>query len=320
MLLGKQWRILGLVTGWLLVEWTVWGSGQAVAATFRAPIDNTQWQLEESIFECTLIQDIPRYGKAVFRHRAGERVGFKLLSWSRPMQQGSADLGVSAPAWRFDQGAKAKGKVTVSGSKEPVVLAGDLPSWMISQLAQGMYPSFTNMSWYGGNLAEKITVEISAVNFQQVYPRYINCLASLLPVNFDQIQRSAIFFGTNETKVPNDAEQLLDNIAIYIKADPSIKAMYIDGHTDSLGRRLSNRELSKERAESVRIYLQKKGIPEEMIVMRFHGERYPVAKNNTAENRARNRRVTIRLDKEPLKTQVENSEQPDEANDQENKS
>ncbi|WP_163832945.1 flagellar protein MotY [Spartinivicinus ruber] len=301
---------------WWLAVVGSWSSDQTIAATFRAPLDNTQWQLEESIFECTLIQDIPRYGKAVFRHRAGERVGFKLVSWNRPMQQGDADLGVIAPAWRFDQRSKAKGKVPVLGSKEPVVLAGDLPSWMIGQLAQGMYPSFANMSWYGGNLAEKITVEISAVNFQQVYPKYINCLSSLLPVNFDQIQRSVVFFDTNKINVPNNSEQLLDNIAIYIKADSSVKAMYIDGHTDALGRRLSNRELSKQRAESIRDYLEKKGVPAEMIVMRFHGERYPVAKNNTAENRARNRRVTIRLDKEPIKTQAENKGLPEETSEQ----
>ncbi|MNP57482.1 flagellar motor protein MotD [compost metagenome] len=44
-------------------------------------------------------------------------------------------------------------------------------------------------------------------------------------------------------------------------------------------------------------YLKAHGVPEEQITVRFHGERYPLARNNTAANRARNRRVNIQLDR-----------------------
>ncbi|MCY1463599.1 hypothetical protein D9M71_815110 [compost metagenome] len=47
-------------------------------------------------------------------------------------------------------------------------------------------------------------------------------------------------------------------------------------------------------------YLKANGVPEEQITMRFHGERYPLVANNSAPNRARNRRVTLQLSREPL--------------------
>jgi outer membrane protein OmpA-like peptidoglycan-associated protein len=45
-------------------------------------------------------------------------------------------------------------------------------------------------------------------------------------------------------------------------------------------------------------YLISQGVPEEMITTRYHGERYPVVPNTSAENRARNRRVAIRLERD----------------------
>ena len=90
----------------------------------------------------------------------------------------------------------------------------------------------------------------------------------------------------------------LDLIALYVSADDSIQSIYVDGHSDNLGRRLLNRDLSKRRAEVVTRYLVQLGVPEDKIVTRYHGERYPVVPNTSAENRARNRRVTVRLERE----------------------
>ncbi|MNO05872.1 flagellar motor protein MotD [compost metagenome] len=44
-------------------------------------------------------------------------------------------------------------------------------------------------------------------------------------------------------------------------------------------------------------YLKAKGVPEQQITMRFHGERYPAVPNTTAANRSRNRRVNIQLER-----------------------
>ncbi|MEZ7985237.1 MAG: OmpA family protein, partial [Pseudomonadales bacterium] len=86
-------------------------------------------------------------------------------------------------------------------------------------------------------------------------------------------------------------------IVSYVEADTDIKQLYVDGYNDDLRGGAYNSQLSQKRAEAVAAYLVDKGISAEQVTTRFHGERFPVASNKTAEGRSTNRRVTIRLDK-----------------------
>ena len=61
------------------------------------------------------------------------------------------------------------------------------------------------------------------------------------------------------------------------------------------GLRESNLALSQARAEAVRSYLAGKGIPAEMVMVSGQGPDRPVAENNNAEGRARNRRIEFRV-------------------------
>ena len=123
-------------------------------------------------------------------------------------------------------------------------------------------------------------------------------MASLLPVNYRQIARSAVLFPSGQWRLSDATKQRLDLVALYVKNDPTITTIYVDGHSDNVGRRLTNRDLSRQRAEEVTRYLSNIGLSEEMITTRYHGERYPVVSNKGKENRARNRRVTVRLERE----------------------
>jgi OOP family OmpA-OmpF porin len=69
----------------------------------------------------------------------------------------------------------------------------------------------------------------------------------------------------------------------------------IVGHTDNLGSRAYNLELSAERAASVKSYLAAKGIDPGAISADGAGPDRPVASNATAEGRARNRRIEFRV-------------------------
>lgn len=69
----------------------------------------------------------------------------------------------------------------------------------------------------------------------------------------------------------------------------------IFGHTDNVGNPDANRLLSERRAEAVKNYLIKKGIPESRIRVRGYGEDQPIADNATEKGRAQNRRVQITL-------------------------
>ncbi|HAW24872.1 MAG TPA: hypothetical protein DCX38_16230, partial [Pseudomonas sp.] len=93
-----------------------------------------------------------------------------------------------------------------------------------------------------------------------------------------------------------------DIILQFLKADPSVNRIQLDGHSDNSGNRLTNRDLSRRRALAVEEYLIGNGVPKEQITLRFHGERYPIVPNSSEANRAKNRRVTMRLERGPATT------------------
>jgi outer membrane protein OmpA-like peptidoglycan-associated protein len=188
--------------------------------------------------------------------------------------------------------------VKVSNSAIPVTLDRQKSYQLLNALYDGMSPVFSREAWYEED--EQVELALSSVNFRKAYGQYQQCLTSLLPVNFEQINRSRLHFQTAKYELTSQSRTTLGHIVQYVKADPSITSFFIDGHTDDVGRRLANLELSKKRAEAVTEYLVANGVSEEMISTRYHGERYPVVKNTSSANRAINRRVTIRLERDTL--------------------
>ncbi len=70
--------------------------------------------------------------------------------------------------------------------------------------------------------------------------------------------------------------------------------LVIEGHTDSYGGDESNMALSKRRAEAVGEYMVTQlNIPAYRISAVGFGETQPIANNETAEGRARNRRIDV---------------------------
>ncbi len=271
-----------------IVSTSVW------AKTYSADLSNSQWYLSASIFECSLTHPIPRYGKGVFYREAGEKLKFYLDANANPMKSGKAALVIEAPQWRPGNGVQSLGLVPVSDSSQPIVVARKNARNMMEGLMGGMTPTFTRKAWYSD---DSVRVRVSSVNFPAFYDDYLGCVASLLPVNFKQVQRTKVLFKVDKSEMTEQDRKLLENVVIYLKADNTITSIIIDGHTDSSGRRIYNRRLSKDRAEVVRAYFIKNGISEEMITTRYHGERYPVAKNSSTRNKAKNRRTTVRLER-----------------------
>lgn len=268
----------------------------ASAVSYEAGMNHAEWRLEASPFECRMWQPIPYFGDAVFSHRAGEEQQFFLQPTRKAMQPGEATLVSRAPRWDENRPVSEMGTVEVRESaSKPVLLGKQRAYQLLNELYEGMSPVFSRVAWYASG--EQVELVLSSVNFRRAYGEYRDCLANLLPVNFDQINRSRVHFKTARWELTASSLKTLQNVVKYAKADSSITGFYIDGHTDSVGRRLSNLELSKKRAETVTSYLVANGVDASKITTRYHGERYPVANNSTAANRAQNRRVTIRLER-----------------------
>ncbi|MEO6904428.1 MAG: DUF5723 family protein [Bacteroidia bacterium] len=69
----------------------------------------------------------------------------------------------------------------------------------------------------------------------------------------------------------------------------------ISGHTDNEGEEATNKKLSQKRAESVKKYLEKKGIAPNRFKTEWFGSKKPISDNNTEEGRQKNRRVELLL-------------------------
>jgi len=277
--------LLGLGVGLL--------TSSASAVRYESEVIDSEWLVRLSIFECQLSHGIPQYGNAVFFQKAGEQQKFFLQAHTPRLKSGQALLRSEKPAWKKSGQARELGYIPVNQGNTPILLDTQMSQRVLTELHQGMEVIITRRPWYGGE--SSIEVGISAVNFRAAYDKYLSCLSSLLPVNFEQIERSSIYFGSSkEALLPSEMAKI-DNIGLYYQADKSITAFYVDGHTDSQGARQDNFELSRERAEMVTKFLVARGVPPEIIVTRWHGERYPVASNQTRAGRAQNRRVTIRL-------------------------
>ena len=103
-------------------------------------------------------------------------------------------------------------------------------------------------------------------------------------------------FKFGQTKLPDEAEQKLDELVNQLKANPNGAYIEIEGHTDNVGPKDVNYKIGLERAEAVRQYLyEQHQIPLHKINVISYGEEKPVAPNNTRDGRAMNRRVVIRV-------------------------
>ncbi len=106
---------------------------------------------------------------------------------------------------------------------------------------------------------------------------------------------SVIHFEFDKANIRPQSFPILDDVASVIKANPGIKQVMVEGHTDSVGSDAYNMRLSERRSNSVREYLVKKGITPGLLDTVGYGESRPVATNDTAEGRAKNRRVEFKV-------------------------
>jgi outer membrane protein OmpA-like peptidoglycan-associated protein len=106
-----------------------------------------------------------------------------------------------------------------------------------------------------------------------------------------------VLFRTNMAQLELGGLHTVQKLADFLKQYPE-RTVLIEGHTDSTGSHSYNQELSERRANAVRTALLNNGIRNNRIASQGYGEIFPVASNDTAEQRQLNRRVEIILSNE----------------------
>jgi outer membrane protein OmpA-like peptidoglycan-associated protein len=141
-----------------------------------------------------------------------------------------------------------------------------------------------------------LRVALEANNFEPAFARYKTCVSALIPHTFDQVARMLIGYAPGASELGSAAKAQLDNAIRYAKADPKVLGILVDAHSAPMATREESDLASQRQAELVTSYLIAKGVSEETVNARWHGDKFPVAKNDTKAGQARNRRVTVRLE------------------------
>jgi outer membrane protein OmpA-like peptidoglycan-associated protein len=96
------------------------------------------------------------------------------------------------------------------------------------------------------------------------------------------------FMGITEIN-PEDSVLLYENLETIEKyADIDVE---IAGHTHSVGSMEYNLTVSQMRADTIKVWLVRKGVDSLRLTAIGYGEEYPISPNTTAQGRADNARV-----------------------------
>jgi peptidoglycan-associated lipoprotein len=115
-------------------------------------------------------------------------------------------------------------------------------------------------------------------------------------------------FAFNSASLPQQAQREIDGFLSDLKGDVAGAdgtIFLVAGHTDSVGSEEYNYELGKKRADAVSRYLiTKKSMDPMKVIPVSYGQSAPVAENNNAQGRAKNRRVEILVYREGITSQA----------------
>jgi outer membrane protein OmpA-like peptidoglycan-associated protein len=150
-----------------------------------------------------------------------------------------------------------------------------------------------------GALSDKTAAAVAVAN-----DRATTELASLqsgFPVRdlLFALNDSVVNFASGSADVPESMAPFLKTAAGDLKQLKAGHVLEIAGYTDNTGDAALNLTLSQKRAEAVREALIKYGADPDMLVAKGYGEADPIASNETAEGRLKNRRIEYHVVKAP---------------------
>lgn len=104
---------------------------------------------------------------------------------------------------------------------------------------------------------------------------------------------NSVKFPLDSSKLSDEAQTRLADFVTKLTSDNKNVYVEIQGHTDATGDNATNMRLGEARAEAVRLFMNRKGVPLNRMATISYGDTSPVAPNNTRGGRAQNRRVVL---------------------------
>lgn len=317
------------------------------ASLYDVVMDDIDWQLyEKKYFECRLYQKVPLFGGVSIIAEAGHQQSIELESSLFPTRPESVQVWIMPQPWGhyyYSKGSlESVSEINLPGRHgqrlqvteyylsdnfqvEGLEMKLKMPvRQLLDRLDSRSYLSvyiIEKTSKNSSPASNTIEVRIPTVGMLPAMEKMSDCIASLLPRNFQQLHQYNLHYALGQFSLNNNQRQWLLDTARYVAVDKSISEITIDGNSDNTPfrdsdetiDRLQNLELSKKRADAVRNlleqYLKDARIVRPInVITRYHGERYPVASNATAAGRYKNRRVEVTLLRDSSSSPLEESE------------
>lgn len=286
----------------LLLAIALGQSAPLSAQVYSAGFNNAEWATQSGSFACSLSHKIPGFGSARFVRNAGAGEFFELKNTNQAFPGGTVKIESVPPMWRSDSSPANIGQAQVSG-KQPLRVTGAQIAIISRTLEQGANVVFSSAQISSNGTSLRVGLE--ANKFSPAYSKYQRCVADLIPYTFDQLSRTLINYTPNAEELNAGAKSQLDKIVRYTKADPRVLGIIIDAHSEKLPTPEEGEAAAQKQAELVTAYLIDKGLAADTITTRWHGDKFPIANNENKAGQAKNRRVTIRLENETTRKEME---------------
>ena len=218
-------------------------------------------------------------------------------------------LGVLALLWFLLRGCDSKPATTTGAMADSTAMnmeagtdtamtnmetAGD--SLATGDAGDAIANAAANLGAFGKrNLPDGVELNIPANGIENKLIAFIEDKAKAVDkttwFSFDRLE-----FATGKSTLLPKSQEQLTNIAAILKAYPNVD-LKLGGYTDNTGNASVNMKLSDDRAKSTMAELVKMGVGASRLAAEGYGPEYPLATNETAEGRQRNRRIDVRVTK-----------------------
>ncbi|MBE3714637.1 OmpA family protein [Vibrio parahaemolyticus] len=267
------------------------------------PMDISSWSFSGNKFECNLVHSKVSMGKFYFRSEPNNKISFiSDIRGEGKEWQGVTLISQNAP-WGKELYRKVESSLTVTKPSRLFVFRKGAPSLM-KAIAGG---SWITLVLEGKDASALSEVRIPTIQIQKALGEFNACRERLPKLSFSQARDIVLPFQFGQKTLNATQQQTLAALYSYLSVDDRVTKVLIDGHTDNVGPRLTNLSVSRLRAQQVADALIAHGVNPNIIEVRSHGDRYPVANNNTAAGQAKNRRVTLRLVRDNERTIEKNT-------------
>ena len=259
---------------------------------YASPMGDEHWKMSGNPLRCGLSLVIPNYGIGYFEQYATKTPHFILRKWDQVQRALPAQVVAKPPVWKpLLLNSYVVARSYIKPGEYGIYLNREPALKLLVFLSQGYQANFNYLSEEGFS----VTVSLSPIRFQKVYSKYQQCLGGLLSFDYDDVKETVFHFGIDSKFLTDEDKSQLRRIAQYVAADLQIDVIRIVGYADESGRKGYNNAISQFRAEAVKNYLLWLGVPKRKLSVTWVGALKPIARNDTDEGRAANRRVVIDL-------------------------